>query len=61
LSSPIQRPKIPDNLDNPNITSSSLRAMISSRTVLYSDQSRDISGEVITLLDKNYASKTAAH
>jgi Skp family chaperone for outer membrane proteins len=52
------RPKIPDNLEG--ITPEQLRAMISQRTILYSDQSRDISGEIITLLDKNYAAKTAA-
>jgi Skp family chaperone for outer membrane proteins len=54
-----QRPKIPDNIDAIDVNQ--LRALISQRTVLYSDQSHDISGEVITLLDKNYAAKTAPH
>jgi len=54
-----QRPKIPDNIDAIDVNQ--LRALISQRTVLYSDQSRDISGEVITLLDNNYAAKTAPH
>jgi len=53
-----QRPQIPDNLED--VTIQELQARISQRTVLFSDQSRDISGEVITLLDKNYAAKTAA-
>jgi Skp family chaperone for outer membrane proteins len=56
-----QRPKIPEDLDNPNITVDQLKASIAARTVLYSDQSRDISGEVITLMDKEYANKTAPH
>jgi Skp family chaperone for outer membrane proteins len=53
-----ERPQIPDNLDA--VTVDQLRALISQRTILFSDQSRDISGEVITLLDKNYAAKAAA-
>lgn len=53
-----QRPLIPDNLED--MTLQELQARISQRTVLFSDQSRDISGEVITLLDRNYAAKTAA-
>jgi Skp family chaperone for outer membrane proteins len=53
-----QRPQIPDDLEK--VTPQELQARISQRTVLFSDQSRDISGEVITLLDKNYAAKTAA-
>jgi Skp family chaperone for outer membrane proteins len=52
------RPQIPDNLEN--MTLEELQARISQRTILYSDQSRDISGEVITLMDKNYAAKNAA-
>jgi Skp family chaperone for outer membrane proteins len=48
-----QRPKLPDNLDQVDVNQ--LQQIIGARTVLYSDQSRDISGEVITLLDKNYA------
>jgi Skp family chaperone for outer membrane proteins len=56
-----QRPKIPDDLDNPNITVEQLKNVIVARTILYSDQSRDISGEVITLMDKEYASRTAPH
>jgi Skp family chaperone for outer membrane proteins len=53
-----QRPTIPDNMDQ--LTVDQVRAMISERNVLYSDASRDISGKVITLLDKNYAAKSAA-
>jgi Skp family chaperone for outer membrane proteins len=50
-----QRPKVPDNLDSVDVNQ--LQQIIGARTVLYSDASRDISGEVITLLDKNYAAK----
>ena len=54
-----QRPKIPDNLDSVDVNQ--LQQLIGARTVLYSDQSRDISGEVVTLLDKNFAAKAAPH
>jgi Skp family chaperone for outer membrane proteins len=53
-----QRPAIPDNIED--MTLNELQGRISTRSVLFSDQSRDISGEVITLLDKNYAAKAAA-
>jgi Skp family chaperone for outer membrane proteins len=53
-----QRPQLPDDLEGTSLQE--LQARISQRTVLFSDQSRDISGEVITLLDRNYAAKTAA-
>jgi Skp family chaperone for outer membrane proteins len=52
-----EEPQIPDNLDA--ITVDQLRALISQRTILYSDQTHDISGDVITLLDKNYAANAA--
>jgi Skp family chaperone for outer membrane proteins len=52
-----QRLQIPDNLDNVDVPT--LRNLILQRTVLYSDQSRSIDGEVITLLDKNYADRGA--
>ncbi|HUB26505.1 MAG TPA: OmpH family outer membrane protein [Tepidisphaeraceae bacterium] len=52
-----QRLQIPDNLDNIDVPT--LRNLILQRTVLYSDQSRSIDGEVITLLDKNYADRAA--
>jgi Skp family chaperone for outer membrane proteins len=52
-----QRPDIPDNLDNVDIRV--LQDLISRRTVLYSDQSRDISGEVQALLDQNYLNRTS--
>lgn len=52
-----QRVQIPDNLDNIDVNA--LRQAIAQRTILYSDQSRDISGEVITLMDKNYAARSA--
>lgn len=54
-----QRPEIPDNMDQIDIQN--LQRIISQRTVLYSDQSRDISGEVITLLDTNYSNRTMPH
>jgi Skp family chaperone for outer membrane proteins len=54
-----QRPKVPDNLQG--VTVDQLRASIAARTILYSDQSRDISGEVITLMDKDYANKSTPH
>lgn len=53
------RPPIPDNLDS--VTADQLFSIISQTSVLYSDQSRDISGEVTTLLDKNYAAKVTPH
>jgi Skp family chaperone for outer membrane proteins len=53
-----ERPQIPDNLED--ITVQDLTARISQRTILFSDQSRDISGEVITLMDRNYAAKTSS-
>jgi Skp family chaperone for outer membrane proteins len=52
-----QRVQIPENLDNIDVNA--LRQAIAQRTILYSDSSRDISGEVITLMDKNYASRSA--
>lgn len=48
-----QRPQIPDNLEQVDIRT--LQAIIGQRTILYSDQKFDISGDVITILDKNYA------
>ncbi|HTW93915.1 MAG TPA: OmpH family outer membrane protein [Tepidisphaeraceae bacterium] len=51
-----QEPLIPDDLDNVNFQT--LQAMMAQRTVLYSDQSRDISRDVEALLDKNYLSRT---
>jgi Skp family chaperone for outer membrane proteins len=53
-----QRPEIPDDLNT--IDLKTLQALISQRTVLYSDQSRDISSDVITLLDKQWNDKLAA-
>jgi Skp family chaperone for outer membrane proteins len=50
-----QRLQIPDNLDNIDVPT--LKNLILQRTVLYSDQSRSIDGEVITLLDRNYANR----
>jgi len=52
-----QRPAIPDDIED--MTLNELQGRMSARSVLFSDQSRDISGEVITLLDKNYAAKAA--
>jgi Skp family chaperone for outer membrane proteins len=50
-----QRPRIPDNLDNIDVNQ--LQAAISARTILYSDESRDITGKVITYMDDNYHPK----
>jgi len=52
-----ERQQIPDNMDNIDIPT--LRQLILQRTVLFSDQSRSIDGEVITLLDKNYANRAS--
>lgn len=52
-----QRLQIPDDMDNIDVNT--LKNLILQRTVLYSDQSRSIDGEVITLLDANYANKAA--
>jgi Skp family chaperone for outer membrane proteins len=53
-----ERPALPDDLES--LTVDQLRQIISQRTVLFSDQSNDISQQVVTLMDKNYAAKTAA-
>ena len=53
-----QHPEIPDNLDNLDLRT--LQDLISRRTILYSDQTRDISGEVETTLDADYANRAAA-
>jgi Skp family chaperone for outer membrane proteins len=50
-----QRPQIPENLDNIDVNQ--LQAAISARTILYSDQTHDISGKVITYMDSNYHPK----
>jgi Skp family chaperone for outer membrane proteins len=50
-----QRPQIPQNLDNIDVNQ--LQAAISARTVLYSDQSHDITGKVIIYMDSNYHPK----
>jgi Skp family chaperone for outer membrane proteins len=50
-----QRPEIPDDLTNIDINQ--LRALINSRTIVYSDGLSDISVDIENRLDKDYQSK----
>jgi Skp family chaperone for outer membrane proteins len=54
-----QRPEIPENIDQIDVAT--LRQFISQRTILYSDSKYDISGEVITQMDQEYADKNSPH
>jgi Skp family chaperone for outer membrane proteins len=53
-----QRPEIPENLDTINFDQ--LRALISSRNVLYTGKQTDISDAVIALVDSKYKAKGGA-
>jgi|GEM_PF-5113863 len=55
-----QRPKLPDANNLDGVDANQLGQLIAARTIQYADPSRDISGEVITLLDKNYSAKASA-
>ncbi len=49
-----QRPDIPDDVSNPQLTVDALRAVINTRNILYSNGKADLSNEVIAQLDADY-------
>jgi Skp family chaperone for outer membrane proteins len=53
-----QQPQLPDSLDQ--VTADQLRAILGSRNILYGSATSDISAEVITSMDAEYASGTGA-